>query len=132
MAEIHLDKVVMSSFHESFRNRESLSAGIEIPATSIPAFGSKGWEATIPFKQEGAVSRVYYERSGGTYRYKAESSFVLQEFQGSGGASISLRNEVPNQLIVTISVSNVTASPINTTAQTYNIYVRVFDTSFVV
>lgn len=129
---VKLDNVIMSSFHESFKNREKITASLNLPSNVVADGDGREYFQTVAFTRSGSVTETYYERSGGTYRYKAESSYVLQEFVGPGDdPTIQLSNDEPDQLLIRISYANFTAgTPINTTAQTYNFVIYVFDTPF--
>jgi len=129
MSSIRLDKVILSSLHEAFRNRERLTASIAISG-SVPASSSVNFDTDFSILRNGGIAEVYYEKTGGNPRRKGDSGIVLYDYSGSGTAQMFITNPTANTLRVRISVFNPSGSPINLTAQTYNITAYIFDTPF--
>lgn len=130
MASIRLDKVIMSSFHESFRNRQKISDSITVSGT-VPAFDVLTFTKDIAIQRGQAVFEVYYQRSGAYPRRIANNSIILRDLTwASGNGNISVSNPSANVLRIQLSAYNMTGSAAALSSQTYNFTVYVFDTPF--
>lgn len=131
MPSLKLDKVQLSSFHEAFRNRTWPTGSITISG-SVAAGASATFSTTFSLQRNGAVAEIYYEKSGGNPKRKADSGIVLYDYSGSGTAQIFITYPTTNSITVQISVFNPTGSSISLTTQTYGITAYVFDTPFTI
>lgn len=130
MGSLRLDKIVLSSFHEAFKNREKKTASMTLSGT-VPAYDVLVFTTDINITRDQGVFEVYYQRSGAYPRRLANNSILLGDLTwGSGNANISVFNPSANTLRVLIAVNNQTGSPAAITSQTYDFVVYVFDTPF--
>lgn len=129
MGSIKLDKVILSSFHEAFKNRESKSGSIVLSG-SIPGFSAKSFTLDLPIERSEAVFEVYHERQGGYPRRLANNSPLVLDVTWSGGLVYLFVNNVsPNLLRIEMYVTNSGATA-SITTQTVDVEAYVFDTPF--
>lgn len=130
MGNIRLDDVILSSFHEAFKNREKKTASVVLSGT-VPAFNALQFTTDIAITRDQAVFEVYYQRSGAYSRRIANNSVILRDLTwASGNANISVYNPSANVLRIEIFVSNNTGAPAALSSQTYDFTIYVFDTPF--
>ncbi len=129
MSSIRLDDVILSSFHEAFKNREKKTASVVLSGT-VPAFDALQFTTDIAITRDQAVFEVYYQRSGSYPRRIASNSILLRDLTWGGDANIVVKNPSANVLRIDIFVSNSTGAPVALSSQTYDFVVYVFDTPF--
>ena len=128
MSSLRLDQVVLSSFHESFRNREIMSGSIDISG-SVGAGATANFDYTFTITRNNSIAEVYYQKTGDSKR-KADSGIELYDFGGSGNPTILITYPTATTIRVRISVFNPSGGSISLTAQTYNLSLYIFDTPF--
>lgn len=129
MTNVKLDKTILSSFHEAFRNREKKTGSITVSG-SIPGFSAQAFTADIPLERNQAAFEVYYERQGGYPRRIAGNSYIVLDLTWGGGQIYLFVNNVSANLLrieIYVTNSGATAS-IATQVVDYTVYV--FDTPF--
>lgn len=129
MASIKLDKVILSSFHEAFKNREKKTGSITLSGT-IPAFDARLYTLDIPITRNQAVFEVYHKRQGSYPRRLGNNTPLLVDVTwGSGDVYLFSNNVSANLLRLEIYVTN-SGVAANITTQTIDFTVYVFDTPF--
>lgn len=127
MADIRLDDVIMSSFHESFGNREIKTASIPLSG-SIPGASHREFTVNIPIDRKSAVFKPYV-KVGSNPRTPANNSSALLDVVWTHNAYLWISNPSDNILRVTVDVDN-PGSTASIASQTVNLTIYVFDTPF--
>ena len=89
MAKVRLDRVLMCSLFESFKNYRADDPLLEFSITtsgSIPP-GGKNFEHTVSFERTGTISDIYYKLS--TANYKRPLNILGRAVDTASGEIIS-------------------------------------------
>lgn len=127
MANIRLDQVVMSSFHESFGSRERKTASIQLNG-SIPGASHREFTVDIPIERKSAVFKPYV-KVGSNPRTPANNSQALIDVLWTHNVYLWVSNPSDNILRLTVDVDN-PGSTATISTQTVAFVVYVFDTPF--
>lgn len=125
---VKLDKIILSSLHAAFRNREKLVASVTLSG-SIPD-GGANFSTTLATSRNSSVTEIYYKRRDAYPSRKADSGVIL--FDATWDHSVYLRTEYigANQLRIVITLDNPSGAAKTITTQTYDFTIYVFDTPF--
>lgn len=126
---LKLDKVILSSFHEAFRNRDRIPVPLTLSG-SIPGGSSTNFSVDVPIERNQAVFEVYHERQGGYPRRIASNSNQMLDVTWTNNVYLFVTNPSANILRITVNVDNPGATA-SITTQTIDFTVYVFDTPFV-
>lgn len=126
MPNIKLDDVILSSFHEAFRNRERQTASIVLSGV-IPN-GHKAFSVDVPIIRDSAVYEIYSKVDTGNKR-PVSNGQILIDVVWAHNIYIWAHNPSPNTLRLTIDVDNPGLATAITT-QTVSFTIYVFDTPF--
>lgn len=124
---VRLDKVLMSSLHESFKNYQTTVSPIVVSG-SIPTIG-KTFFVEIPYTRAGSIADIYVHKQGTNYKRSVNYAWRLDEFVGvpfDVDAGIYVLYS-PGIIRVEIFVSNSTGAPYGVTTQTFDIEAVIFD-----
>lgn len=124
---VKLDKVIMSSLFESFKNYESPSTSITISG-SIPV-GGKDFESLLEFDRDGTIADIYIHKQGSDSKKSFNQNWRILDFTGTSDVQATCYAQYTddNKILFTISVTNFGASPYAVTTQTYDFDVELFD-----
>lgn len=120
---VRLDKVLMSSLHESFKNYDTQTVSITISG-SIPTNG-KGFSQTLSFARTGTIADIYYRKQGGSFKRPVSNLRRVPEYTGATNAEISVRYTATS-ITIEIFVINF-GSPYTAPTETYDFEVKLFD-----
>lgn len=125
---IQLDKVVMSTLHEAYKNYNTQSVDVVISGTV--AAGGEKFSETLTLSRGGTRADVFYVPSGGSgagQKFLASESVVLQSLTGYAYTGTSVVKYSGNTLEVGAWLSNPTGSPAAVSTQTYSFFVVEYD-----
>lgn len=120
---VRLDRVLMSSLHESFKNYSSVSTSITISG-SIPTNG-KTFSQTLSFARTGTIGDIYYRKNGGSFKRPTNNLRRIPEYTGSTNAELSIRYSATS-ITIEIFVVNF-GSPYTAPTETYDFEIKLFD-----
>ena len=123
MARVRLDRVLMSSLHESFKEYDVQTTSITISGT-IPN-GGRSFSQTLSFARTGTIADIYYRKQGGTFKRPVSNLRRIPEYTGATNAEISVRY-TDTSITIEIFVVNF-GSSYTAPTETYDFEVKLFD-----
>jgi len=129
MASVHLDKVIMTSLFESFKNYLTTTADIVVDATPLADGDSRSISVTVPYTRAGTVADIYATRNTVRTSVNAgsrSSARAVYNFTSSETARIDSVYSATD-ITVTLTISNNTGGSITPNAQTITISVVQYD-----
>lgn len=124
---VRLDRVLMSSLHESFKNYDSQTTSITISG-SIPTNG-KAFSSTLSFDRTGTIADVYYRKQGRSFKRPVSNLRRIPEYTGSTNAEVDIRYTATS-ITIEIFVVNFGA-PYTAPTETYDFEIKLFDAPIV-
>lgn len=125
---VRLDKVLMSSLHESFKNYQTTKTSITVSGSIPGSFVGKDFTLDIPYTRAGSIADFYVSKQGSDAKRSISYTWRLPEFISSNpdieGAIYLFYS--PGNIRVNISISNSGATDTITT-QTFDIEAVIFD-----
>jgi len=121
---IKIDKVIMTSEFQAFRNYDDPETFSITISGSIPA-GGKAFEHEIPYDRSGTIADIYYKKNGNTYKRSVNSLPRVTEYLGGTTATV-YANYTPTSIIVGIYVTN-PGSSYTPSSETYDFELKKFD-----
>lgn len=121
---IKIDKVIMTSEFQAFRNYDDPSQFSITISGSIPA-GGKAFEHEVPYDRTGTIADVYFKKNGNSYKRSVNTLPRLTEYAGSTSAYV-YANYTPTSIIVGIFVTN-PGSAYTPSSETYDFELKKFD-----
>ncbi len=121
---IHIDKVLMTSAFESYKNYAEYTFDITTSG-SIPVNGIE-FTHQLVYDRQGTITEVYYKLSTNTY-WRPMSVLARATDSANVGYITPFLNYAGNSLTVGMFVTNFGASPYTATTETWNFVVKVFD-----
>ena len=132
MAKVRLDRVLMCSLFESFKNYRADDPLLEFSITtsgSIPP-GGKNFEHTVSFERTGTISDIYYKLS--TANYKRPLNILGRAVDTASGEIISPYVIYSSSSVtVGLSVQNFGGSPYTLLSETWDFEIKLFDAPIV-
>ena len=124
---IRLDRVLMSSLHESFKNYSTVKETIEVSGSIPGAFVGKDFYIDIPYDRQGTIADIYVSKQGSGRKRLATYAWELPEFVGTVDIAGAIYvNYFPTFIRVNISISNGGATA-SVTTQNFDIEAVIFD-----
>lgn len=128
---VRIDKVLMSSLHESFKNYQTTETTITVSGT-IPAAGADFY-VDIPFTRTGSISDIYVSLQNSGSKRLANYTWRLPEYV-SGDPDIEGTIYVlysPGNIRVNISIVNFKGVPFASPTRVFEIQAVIFDAPIV-
>ncbi len=122
---VRLDKVLMSSLHESFKNYQSETRTITVSG-SIPDLGAD-FSTTFTYDRVGTIADIYVSKQGSGSKRMANYAWRLPEFTHADLVGTIYVLYGSSSITVNISIVNGTGGPLTPTTQTFDIQAVVFD-----
>lgn len=122
---VRLDKVLMSSLHESFKNYDEVNTSITVSG-SIPDAGADFY-VDIPTTRIGTIADVYIHKEGSSTKRLVGYASRLAEFTHGTLVGYIYLLYNPSYIRVNISIANGSGSPLTPTTQIFNIQAVIFD-----
>lgn len=124
---VHLDRVLLSSLHESFKNYEEVNTTITVSGT-IPTAGADFF-VDIPYTRAGSMADIYVRVQGGSTKRLANYAWVFPEYV-SGDPDVEGTIYVlysPGNIRVNISVANFKGVSYASPTRVFDVQAVVFD-----
>jgi len=124
---VHIDKVLMSSLHESFKNYQTTNTTITVSGT-IPTSGADFY-VDIPITRAGTIADIYVGAQGSGIKRLANYNWRFPEYVSGDpdveGAIYVLYS--PSNIRVNISVSNFKGVSYATPTRVFDVEAVIFD-----
>lgn len=124
---VRLDKVLMSSLHESFKNYSTVKTTITVSG-SIPTSG-KDFHVDIPYTRTGTIADIYIGLQGSGSKRLANYAWRLPEYV-SGDPDVEGSVYVlysPNNIRVNISIVNLKGVSFSSPTRVFDVEAVIFD-----
>ena len=125
---VRLDRVLMSSLHESFKNYSTVSSTITVSGT-ITTSGADFY-TDIPYDRAGTIADVYISKQNSGSKRLANYSFYMTEFTSPDPGNVEVYVYLfyyPSYIRVNISVGNLSGVSKVVTTQVFNVQAVIFD-----
>ena len=128
---VRLDRVLMSSLHESFKNYEEVNTTITVSG-SIPTAGADFF-VDIPYTRTGTMADIYVRAQGSSSKRLANYAWVFPEYV-SGDPDIEGTIYVlyyPGYIRVNVSVANYKGVSYASPTRVFDVQAVIFDAPIV-
>lgn len=131
MSGVRLDRVLMTSLFEAFKNYSIPVKTQTITLSGSIPVGGKGWEVRFSYDRAGTIADIYLSKQGSNQKRSINSFWKLLDFVGTSDVQASIYAQYTStEIIVSIYVTNFGASPYTITTQAYDIEIEAFDGPF--
>ena len=122
---VRIDRILMSSLHESFKNYKSETKQIVISGAVPP--GGKDFGTSFSYSRAGTIADIYISKVGTNSKRLASYGFRVYEFIDADLVANIYLQYTPSTILVNIYVANPDVISHTPTTQTFDIQAVIFD-----